>query len=214
VHTIFTDGTASVKEVAEEGLRVGIEEILFSDHIRHDSKYFPEFVEQINGVNLPGIKTYVGIETKILDLNGTLDCTQEIGEMCAAIIGSVHSPPLGGRIKTQSWRDIGVEIAIELEFQLAMAIVTKSQAHILGHPFGMVVKHFGYCPVGYLETLANTCREYNKAFELNPCYCIDQALWIDTVKNAECKVSLGSDAHQICEVGSAWNVFIMKGFEQ
>ena len=37
MHTTYTDGTASVHEMAEAALSRGIGEVLFSEHVRHTS---------------------------------------------------------------------------------------------------------------------------------------------------------------------------------
>ena len=118
---------------------------------------------------------------------------------------SVHSPPANG--KAQNWPELDCETALDLEFQLALAIITSSRANILGHPMGMVIKHFNLKPLEHLYKLARACREAGKAFELNSRYCPNPDDWVSIVQQAECKVSFGSDAHSTSEVGSSWHVF-------
>jgi histidinol phosphatase-like PHP family hydrolase len=112
-----------------------------------------------------------------------------------------------------SWSKIEPEAALELEFKMAMAIVTKSRAHILGHPMGMVVTRFNLRPLEQLYELAEACCAYDKAFELNTRYCANSQDWIDIVRRAGCKVSFGSDAHKVSDVGSAWQIFMRQGTE-
>ena len=211
VHTDFTDGSASIKEMAEAAYKVGIREVLFSEHVRNTSSYFPGFVAQVKTFSIDGFKAYVGAEAKIVSSDGTLDCTQDVAFICNAIIGSVHRPPNDQNKEPQKWSSMSLEKAIELEYQLSMAIIKRSRAHILGHPMGMTFIHFGITPIRQLERLANACRVYDKAFELNSRYCSDTKIWIDIVKHAECKISCGSDAHNTSTVGSAWDSFITKG---
>jgi putative hydrolase len=204
MHTTHTDGTATSLEMAQAAAACGIGEILFSEHVRHTSTYFPAFAREIRLLDLPGLKTWVGAEAKILNENGELDCTPEIAALCDALIGSVHSPPApaGG-----SWAKLSESEAVELEFRLALAIVTKSRAHILGHPMGMAITKFRTRPLKQLRILAEACLEHNKAFELNGRYCLSSAEWLAIVTDVGCPVSIGSDAHTAAAVGSAWLTF-------
>ena len=204
LHTNHTDGTADTQAMADSALASGIATMLFSEHVRHTSTYYPGFVSEIRQLNKDGLRAHVGVETKVLNLGGELDCSPEIASLCDAIVGSVHSPPAdsGG-----SWSNMAPEAAEELEFELAMAIVTRSKAHILGHPMGMAVNRFGLKPLGRLAELASACRESGKAFELNTRYCSSPGEWVDIVRAAGCKVSFGSDAHRVQDVGSAWRLF-------
>jgi len=209
LHTTHTDGRATVSEMAQAAASIGMTEVLFSEHVRHTSAYFPSFVHEVRELQCPGMTALVGAEAKILDLDGHLDCSPEIAGICDGIIGSVHSLPRDEAGLSQSWSRLEAETALKLEFQLALAIVSKSRAHILGHPMGMVIKTFGVRPLEHLYRLACACRESGKAFELNPGYCSSPKDWIDVVKTAGCRVSLGSDAHSPLEVGNAWSVFMM-----
>lgn len=207
MHTEHTDGTASAQQMAKAAISQGIEEVLFSEHVRGASTYYPSFVHEVRSLDCPGLSVRNGIETKILDVDGNLDCSPDVASLCDAIVGSVHRPPADENGSDPSWSRFDGPGALELEFQLAMAIVTKSRAHILGHPMGMVVTRFNLKPLDQLYELARACRDYGKAFELNTRYCTSPSEWLNLVKRAGCKVSFGSDAHKTEDVGSAWNLF-------
>ena len=208
IHTAHTDGTANVQQMAKAAVSNGIVEVLFSEHARHTSTYFTSFVSEVRALQCSALKAYVGVETKILDLNGRLDCSPQIASMCDAIIGSVHSPPPNGYGEVRSWSQHDVKSALKTEFQLALAIVKKSRAHILGHPMGMVITQFNLRPLEHLYRLACACRDFDKAFELNIRYCPSPQEWVDIVRQANCKVSFGSDAHATAEVGNSWYMFM------
>ena len=208
MHTTYTDGTASVLEMAEAAVLKGITKVLFSEHVRHTSNYFSSFISEVRKLQCAGLKAHVGVETKIIDVKGSLDCSPQIASECDAIIGSVHSLPNNKKGNIVSWSQLEVETALKTEFQLALAIVKSSRANILGHPLGMVIKHFKLKPIDYLYELACACRDSNKTFELNARYCPDPQAWIKIVQKANCKVSFGSDAHMPSGVGSSWNMFL------
>jgi putative hydrolase len=207
MHTSYTDGKATIKEMADSAKEYELKQVLFSEHVRHTSTYYPGFVEELKGLAPENLVLLTGVETKILDVNGTLDCSPEIAAMCDGIVGSVHNPPTAGQESRSGWSGMDPEAAEELEFQLAMAIATRSKAHVLGHPMGMVVTKFDRRPYDRLEELAKACADHDKAFELNARYCGDSLRWTEIVKRAGCKVSFGSDAHNSHDVGSAWRMF-------
>ena len=208
MHTVHTDGTASTQEMADAAVSKGIHEVLFSEHVRHTSTYYPGFVDEVRKLNSSDLKIYVGVETKVLDTDGRLDCSNQIADLSDAILGSVHSPPMDGNGVAGSWSRMDAETALELEFQLALAIATKSRAHVLAHPMGMAVTRFKLQPLEHLYTLACACCDSAKAFELNARYCSSPKDWLDIVRRAGCKVSFASDAHKTSDVGSAGNMFM------
>ncbi len=208
LHTTHTDGTASVGAMAAAAAQAGVGEVLFSEHVRHTSTYFPDFAAEVQALDVPGLTARVGAEAKILNFEGQLDCSAEVAALCAALIGSVHSAPGAGGLR---WPRMEAEAALELEFQAALSIVRKSPAHILGHPLGMVIRHFKVKPVEHLYRLAVACREAGKAFELNSRYCPDPAAWLNVAQSAGCNVSFGSDAHTTTAVGAAWPMFVTGG---
>jgi putative hydrolase len=210
MHTTYTDGTASILEMAEAALSREIGEVLFSEHVRHTSTYYPTFASEVDQIRHLNLKIRLGVETKVLNLAGDLDCPPHVASLCDAIVGTVHSPPADLGNKDGSWSKMDEQSALALEFDLAMAIVSKSRAHILGHPLGMVISKFKLSPTEKLYELAYACREHDKAFELNPRYCHDVAELLEIVERAKCKVSFGSDAHRSVDVGVAWDRFVVQ----
>lgn len=206
-HTTWTDGTASAQEMADAAAANGIREILFSEHIRRDSTYFPDFAAEIRALSIPDLKMFVGVEAKILDTDGTLDAPPDIEDLADAIIGSVHSPQNADGTYA-SWQSFSAAEALKLELELALAIVRNSRAHIIGHPLGMCITKFRLAPRDELLTIARACAEHDKAFELNPRYCLEPEVMVDIAISAGCKVNIGSDAHFTNAVGSSWKKFV------
>ena len=172
---------------------------------------FPFLCQRGVKAAVSNLNIYVGVETKILDVNGYVDCSPQIAHMCDAIIGGVHTPPPEEYGQVRSWSQHDAKSALETEFQLALAIVERSQAHILGHPMGVVISRFSLKRLECLYKLACACHDAGKAFELNARYCPSPQDWIDVVQQARCKISLGSDAHSTAEVGKAWHMFVQRG---
>ena len=208
-HTAWTDGTASSADMANAAAAAGIREYMFSEHVRSTSTYFPEFEKEIRALAIPGVKIFLGCEAKILGTNGMLGAPPDIYSRCDAVIGSVHSPPNADG-SSGSWKDFSAEAALKFETELALAIVRHSRAHIIGHPLGMCITKFHLQPADELRTIARACAECGKAFELNPRYSLEPHVMIGIVRDAGCKVNIGSDAHFTDAVGSSWRKFVAR----
>ncbi len=213
MHTNYTDGHDRVADMIAAASGCGMAKILLSEHIRHTSTYYPDFVAEVNANRNTDLKVYNGVEAKILNLSGDLDCSRATAADCDAVIGSVHSLPIDTAGNRTKWSELKAEEALTREFDLAMAIVTRSAAHILGHPMGMVIRRFGINPLPELTQLATACRAHGKAFELNARYCVDRDDWIDLVRKSGCPVSIGSDAHEAESVGKSWRLFVHNDIE-
>jgi putative hydrolase len=206
MHTTYTDGAASPAAMIEAARANGIDDVMITDHARQDSTYIPDLAKEISGLEHAGIGIHLGVEVKALDVSGALDCTPGIATSVEAIVGSVHRFP-DSRGGVLDWSGMDAADVLEVEFELAMGIATRSRAHILGHPMGMAVSRYQLEPMDQLFRLAVACRESGRAFELNPRYCTNPEGWLDVVRSAACSVSFGSDAHDTAGVGVAWRRF-------
>ncbi|OYD08346.1 DNA polymerase/3'-5' exonuclease PolX [Paludifilum halophilum] len=99
MHTRWSDGTASVKEMAEAAMKRGYEYICITDHSQSlkvasgltadDLKRQREEVDRVND-ELEGITVLAGIEMDILP-DGRLDFSDEVLEELDVVIASIHS---------------------------------------------------------------------------------------------------------------------------
>jgi DNA polymerase (family 10) len=99
VHTNWTDGANSIKEMAEEAKRVGLEYIAIADHTKSlamtgglDEKMIMKQMEEIDKVNrqVEGIKVLKGVEVNILK-DGSLDIDDTILAKLDVVGASVHT---------------------------------------------------------------------------------------------------------------------------
>lgn len=207
MHTTHVDGTASVAAMAAAAKARGLSRILLTEHIRADSVYFPDFVSEIRAVAEAGLSAYVGAETKVCSLAGELDISSAHARACDALVASVHRPPPEFSSGAVKWATLDRNIARDLEFRLALAIVEKSQATILGHPMGMYLRAFDDVAEPELRILADACRVNGKVFELNARYCPDPKRYVRIVRDAKCRVTIASDAHSPEALGTGWATF-------
>jgi histidinol phosphatase-like PHP family hydrolase len=91
IHTTWTDGTRSVRDMYDAAVAAGLEMALFSEHARRSSgDWFPKFADEVRSLPQDGCKALVGVETKVDDLSGAIDCTDEILSHCDLVMASVH----------------------------------------------------------------------------------------------------------------------------
>jgi DNA polymerase (family 10) len=99
VHSNWTDGSNSIKEMAEEAKKIGLEYIVISDHSKSlavagglDGRMLLEQAREIEELNekLTGLKILKGVELNILK-DGSLDIPDEILENLDVVGAAVHS---------------------------------------------------------------------------------------------------------------------------
>ncbi len=94
-HTDYTDGSSKVEDYFEYASLRKYEAIIFTEHVRkHISYNFDDFLQEIQAVKrrFPDIKTFVGVEAKVLP-GGGLDISAEILSRIQVICFACHSFP-------------------------------------------------------------------------------------------------------------------------
>jgi len=99
VHSTWTDGSNSIREMAEEARKFGLEYIVISDHSKSlamtgglDEKGLNDQAKEIDQLNksLDGIRILKGVELNIMK-NGTVDIDAKALEKLEVVGASVHS---------------------------------------------------------------------------------------------------------------------------
>lgn len=99
VHTFWTDGANSIKEMAEEAKRIGLEYIVISDHSKSlamtgglNEKMLLKQGKEIDKINkkITGIRILKGVELNILK-DGSLDISDKVLSKLDVVGASIHS---------------------------------------------------------------------------------------------------------------------------
>lgn len=204
MHTSWTDGSDGTMAVHEAALTFGLDAILFSEHARKSSgDWFPDFAREVRALPQDRCRSFVGVESKVDDFDGNLDCAPEIIELCDLVMASVHRfPGETGAIhgKTNGY---SAGEAVDIEYRLSCAVVKNPAVDILGHPFGMSLKRFNTVPPDRLvRDLIAQAALHGVAFEINAHYHPEPWQWLTWCTDAGATISLGSNAHRPSEVGS------------
>lgn len=209
IHTDQTDGISTPEEIIKKAIELKLKAIAFTEHVNKDSDWFDDFAVKIDALkNNKKIKIFIGIETKTLDFNGTLDATQGMIAKSDIVIGVVHrySDGKGGLIPLEKIRALGQAKAAEIEFNLAMGLLKNRSVDVLGHPFGVYSMFYPKLPMNYMKQLLIESIKSGKAVEINTKYITDKNLFFKLFRQINPYVSIGSDAHNKNELTKSFNL--------
>lgn len=189
VHTIYSDGSAPIKEMAEKARSMGMQYIGITDHSRSahyarglkedDILRQREEIERLNA-NYEDFRIFAGIESDILS-DGSLDYPEDILAGFDFIIASVHSN------FTMDEKSMTQRLVRAME---------NPYVTMLGHPTGrLLLAREGY-PVD-MERILEVAAEHGKIIELNANpYRLDlDRYWCRRAKEKGVKISINPDSH-------------------
>ncbi len=211
LHTKWTDGDNTVKQMHKAAISKGCSHILFSEHSRKASGvWFNKFADEVTSLNHNKCLGLVGTEVKVLNLNGKIDLNDNIRKIADLIMVSVHRFPgeedgifSSANKNTYKYKDK----AIKIEHDLMESALLNKNTDILGHPFGMSIKRFNKIPKkSDFESIINKCKIANKAFEINSHYHGNHKWLLKTCIKHNVRISLGSNAHNKNEVGKIYKL--------
>ena len=211
MHTRWTDGSNTVREMYEQAVRVGLSAMLFSEHARRTSEeWFGRFAAEVRALPELPCRAFVGVETRIEDVYGNIDCTPAILAQCDMVLASVHRFP-DGNGGLRSFESVNPAEAEALEFALASAALDNPSVTVLAHPFGMCYRRYKIAPSEKrIRLLIEKAAKTGVAFEVNAYYHPEPWTMLRWCWQAGAAFSLGSDAHHRDEVGNIHRVLTGK----
>lgn len=211
VHTVATDGQATIGEIVRRGEELGLAEIAFTEHVRRDSAYFPEFATEVRRTQRDTeVRLFVGVETKAQDDAGTLDVSPEVLAEADIVLGSVHRFPVG-QARFVGAREFPYVEAVRREFELALGLLRAGPIDVLAHPGGMCQRAFGQFPTELFEALMCASLERGIAIEINTSYTRDLDAFLAVCAKVNPIVSIGSDAHTLDQLGACRGALVKRG---
>lgn len=188
-HTRWSDGTATIGEMAAAAKARGLQYLAISEHSRRltvahglDAARLAQQCAQIDRVNrsLRGMTLLTGIEVDILD-DGTLDLPDEALAPLDVVIAAVHS----------KW-----SLSREAQTQRILRALDAPHVAILAHPIGRLIDRREPYDVD-MHAVIRRCSERQVALELNahPERLDLLDTWCRVAKDAGVPVAINSDAH-------------------
>lgn len=204
IHTNFTDGRMDLLAALKRAEHEGLSCIAITDHARRESTYVPEYVLAIQALReKTPIKIYIGLEVKIKDFEGNLDISPDHKKLLDFVSGSFHRYPArnGGYLSVTGLSPAQAAL-IEVEASIAMIKARKSD--VLNHPGRVHFNNFGTpLPTDHLRRIILAAKRSDVAIEINT----STPNWKEILQECihqKALISLGSDAHDLHEVGAAY----------
>ncbi|HET7290495.1 MAG TPA: PHP domain-containing protein, partial [Thermodesulfobacteriota bacterium] len=188
-HTKWSDGKATIEEMAERAREIGYEYIAISDHSPSQTIANGLSVERLRkkqkeldavAKKFRDIKVIMGTEVDIKS-DGTLDYPDSVLKELDVVIASVHS---GFKMDRKTMTD------------RIIRAVKNPYVHAIGHPTGRLIGERDPYDVD-LDLVIEAALEYGKALEVNGSYWRLDLNDINTRKaiDAGVKVIISTDAH-------------------
>ncbi len=192
VHTHYSDGTLTIKELAELAREIGYEYICVCDHsqsVRYANGLSPERLiqqtEEIDSLNkkLKDLKILKGTEVDILQ-DGQLDFPNELLQKLDFVVAAIHS----GFKKNVTER--------------ILRAMENPHVTVIAHPSGRLISRREGYEVD-LEKVLEGAQKMGKALELNTYYDrLDlNEFYLKKAKDRGIKISMGTDAHSAQGLG-------------
>jgi DNA polymerase (family 10) len=196
MHTVETDGRATLQEMAEAARALGYEYIAITDHSKAlamanglDEKRavaFAKHVRELNQRDL-GIRIFSGLECDIRR-DGEMDLAEEALAELDIVIGSVHS-------------HMNLEAA-QMTDRLMRALESPN-IRVMGHPTGRMLLNRDPFPFDF-ERVAGEAVRRNVYLEINgsPERLDLSGSMIRTAKSLGAKFTISTDSHQTRHLAS------------
>lgn len=187
-HTDYTDGHASIKEMAIAAKNLGYKYIAITDHSQHVTiaggmsiSEIRKQIDAINKIDIKGITILKGVEVDILE-DGTLDYPDEILNALDIRICSIHSKfNLQGKKQTER----------------IIKAMDNPYFNILGHPTGRLINKREPYDIN-IEKIMKAAKEKRCILELNafPDRLDLNDIHCKMAKDMGVKIAISTDAHR------------------
>lgn len=186
IHTNYSDGTLTIKELAKLGVELGYEYLCVCDHsqsVRYANGLSPERLlqqtEEINQINkrLKKLKILKGTEVDILQ-DGRLDFSEKLLQKLDFVVAAIHS----GFKKNVTER--------------VLRAMENPYVSVIAHPSGRLLSRREGYDVD-LEKVLEGAQKTGTALELNAYYDrLDlNEFYLKKAKDKGVKISIGTDTH-------------------
>lgn len=206
LHTSYSDGKNTLREMAETAASLGYAGITFTDHVRVETPWADDYIAEIKALQKEfagRLEIKTGLEAKITGTDGGLDYNPELREKTDVVLAAIHRVPLGGGVYLPK-TEVNEENAEE-----ARRCIRAASLKALENPFMDVLAHpfrLGEIPLlsdaftaDFCQSLANAAIKNGKYLEHNYSKyngCVNESFW----HTAGLKVWHGTDSHSTAQM--------------
>ena len=203
IHSTYSDGVDPPEALVEAAVRVGLKHICITDHVNACVPWLPDFTSHIRRLAdeyRDRIEVLCGIETKILNLSGTLDAADDFYDQVDLVLGSIHDIPTDEGLAAE--RDDKLSDAQLMTFweEAFGRLLENQHVHIIAHPTA-VLDHYG---LNLSRTskirIARRARLHGKALERNSTYNVPDPEFLDILVQRKVRLVRGTDSHSVDEL--------------
>ena len=190
MHTTWSDGRATIEEMALRAIELGYEYVAITDHspsstianglsverIRKKKKELDAVNKKVKGINI-----LMGSEVDI-KADGSLDYDDKVLKELDVVIASVHS---------------GFKMDEDTMTKRILSALENPYVHALGHPTGRLINNREPYDVD-IDQVIETALKHDKALEVNSSYMrLDlKDLHVKKAVEAGVKIIISTDAHR------------------
>ena len=202
MHTTYSDGKNSVKQMVDTAKKLGLKTIAITDHIWRSSDWFDEYAKEIKSIDSE-VKVLIGFEAKALSVNGEIDATKVMCKVADIRIGAIHRIPKSSDINEYLKREEVLqnrEFAYNNWLTTMKNLIKNSDVDIIAHPFMVLDKYSLNIDFKDIENLFKLASDYKKRLEVSARYKeSNKYIWdfLHKKPNYINFISFGSDAHSI-----------------
>jgi len=210
IHTLFSDGVATIRECAKRAHDKGLSRIVFTEHTEpwktKMSGWFTEYVSDVRETaqHYSGVmEIYLGVEAAATDFDKGLELTEEMGQEADYILGAAHRyPGLDG----QRVRNLPSNECMRLEFATLMALANNPKIDAIAHIGGTCSQYGCEFPDELAEEVVRTACRNGIAIELNSRYHKPLSNLYDICVRENALITIGSDAHTPDDIGNSYSM--------
>jgi putative hydrolase len=225
VHSTFSDDAVStLEENLAAAIAAGLTTVRFIDHVRASTPWVGEFVAAVAALTVPsGMRVLTGVETKIMDVDGTIDVPDEIlsGALHVdAIVMADHQFPgpdgpwSPEYTAQQLAAGLSVSVALDQLIDAYVAAMIRFPAGQLAHPFSILPKvglSESQLTDPQLQRWATTAAATGTVIEVNEKWACPSPRTLAAAFAAGATVVAATDSHVAADVGSYSRVSALLG---
>ena len=209
------DAYSTIAENIRAAGERGITTLGLADHARSDSTWIPVRNKMIASQMVrDDIEIFLGIEVKILRLDGALDIPQDISGIDFILIADHQYPSVVGPLEPTVVRDMiqsghltgrdALDCILQALINSVLKAPQTSQGSILAHPFSLLPKiglSEAMISASQLEALGRALILRDAALEVNEKWRCPSDSVILALRNLGVRIVAGSDSHKSDDVG-------------
>ena len=206
LHTIFSDGEDTPRDMVLTAIELGYKQITFTDHVRRNSDWLERYISEISNLKdefRNRIDINCGVEAKIINLNGDIDFDNHYRKKIDVVLAAMHRIPVGDEqyINSTEIANSNKEEIFNCIEKATFNALKNSSVDILAHPFqfGIMKQYVLFFSTEYCNRLRCHAIQYSKYIEFNYSKynkCVQKDYW----KYPSFKVWVGSDSHSIIDL--------------